>query len=160
MPTSQKSRIEIVYSTKRHTKQLNELLALGGEEILDDNAACRNYLLKGMQRFLFTCIEKGIDVNQGIIDLSVQGEQFDQGLPYCSAGLAELVQKLSAEESGYQVAAAKVTDVTSPSIVEQIGEKQQAGHIMVDLQEKQNSGADGSDGEDWSSFAGITGLKN
>lgn len=145
MAANRKKVLEIAYSTKKHAKQLRELEELIGVDILDDSAACRNYLLKGFQRFLFVCTAKGIPVNQAIINLSVQGRQFDSGAE-CHASISELMLALEAMESGLQI------NVTTPEPVDVTVVKT----IPTDPVAGQT--ADDASADDWSAFGSVTGV--
>ena len=155
---AQRVRIEVSCSTKLHVRQLQELEQLGLSDVWSDTYLCRDYVIKGLQRFLFMCVHQGIPLGQGLIDLSVRGTRFDDGT-VCRKRAADLWAMLQECEK---------TD--GFFAMESIQQKKTDEPFQVDSRKKINGesknerepshpkgGSDSSEEIDWSGFAGVVG---
>ena len=155
---AQRVRIEVSCSTKLHARQLQELERLGLSDVWNDTYLCRNYVIKGLQRFLFMCFLQGIPLGQGLIDLSVRCTRFDDGT-VCRKRAADLWAMLQECEK---------TD--GFFAMESIQQKKTDEPFQVDSRKKINGesknerepshpkgGSDSSEEIDWSGFAGVVG---
>lgn len=154
---AQRVRIEVSCSTKLHARQLQELEQLGLSDVWNDTYLCRNYVIKGLQRFLFMCVHQGIPLGQGLIDLSVRGTRFDDGT-VCRKRAADLWVMLQecGNTDGFTTESMQQKKTVEPSQVDSRkeinGESKNEGEPC-----QPKGGSDGSEEVDWSDFAGVVG---
>lgn len=145
---AERVRIEVCCSTKIHARQLQELERLGCEEVWGDISLCRDYIIKGLQRFLFVCLEEGIPLGQALVDLSVKGVKFDNGHP-CQQRVSDLWIMLQERGAG--------TGRTEIKPIPPVSVPMATPIRAVNQEDNDHDGESDLEKDDWSGFAGVVG---
>lgn len=155
---AQRVRIEVSCSTKLHARQLQELEQLGLSDVWSDTYLCRDYVIKGLQRFLFMCVHQGIPLGQGLIDLSVRGTRFDDGT-VCrkrAADLWAMLQECGKTDGFFAMESIQQKKTDEPFQVD--SQNKINGEIKNECEQSHPEGkanSESSEKVDWSMFAGV-----
>lgn len=161
--TNKKKTVQIIISQKNSYifDQLNELNA---SDLLNSPSRCRNYLLKGLQRFLYFCAYNHLNIDSALIELSILGKDLSNDLPITYQSCRELYNSIINQdfpikkiESEY-IENNELEDKQPKIKKREVNEE--CANSTINVEQNSDGEQDSNDSFDWSIYASSVGLVN